>query len=126
MAELPRNTRNMPVFRDCAYTYRTAENGLLGSKGGHRPGFSRATCAVRFQGGHKANAMRSEAPRFGDSELTFASTLDRVWHSRSPFLGKCTTTVRPWHHVLKLPRRPTIWVSSLHSIIPSATDKTLL
>jgi len=50
---LPRNTRNMPVIRDYSHTNRTAENGLLGSKGGHYPAFSlEGTCAVRFREEH--------------------------------------------------------------------------
>src|ERR1039458_1551785 len=58
----PRNTRNMPVVRDSSSTNRTGENGLLCSEERHCPGFSlEGTCAVRFQEGHKANGMRSEA-----------------------------------------------------------------
>jgi DNA-binding XRE family transcriptional regulator len=57
-----RNTREMPVFRDNSSTNCTRENGLLGSEAGHCLGFSlKARCAVRFQGGHWANAMRSQA-----------------------------------------------------------------
>ena len=52
----------MPIFRDNSPANRTAENGLLSGERGHYRGFSpQGTCAVRFQGGHKANAMRSEA-----------------------------------------------------------------
>jgi hypothetical protein len=38
---LPRNTRNMPVFRDYSHTNWTAENGLLGSEGVTVPAFLR-------------------------------------------------------------------------------------
>src|SRR5271154_2507095 len=34
---LRRNTRIMPIFRDCSHTNRTAENGLLGSERSHCP-----------------------------------------------------------------------------------------
>ena len=36
---LRRNTRILPAFRDYSHTNRTAENGLLGSEGGHYSGF---------------------------------------------------------------------------------------
>jgi hypothetical protein len=67
----------MPSFRNSSATNRTAENGLLSSKGGHCPGFSlEGACAVRFQGGHKANAMRSEDWGFSHGELTFVGILE--------------------------------------------------
>jgi hypothetical protein len=62
-------------FRDSSSANRTAENGLLGSEGGHFPGFSLAgTLAVRFQGAHKANAMRPQPRRVGYSGLTFVGS----------------------------------------------------
>jgi len=68
----------MPIFRDNSSAHRTAENGLLSREHGRCPGFSlQGTCAVQFQEGHKANAMRSEAPGFGDSELIFIGVLGK-------------------------------------------------
>src|ERR1700685_472432 len=61
----PAKCVNMPVFSDFCAINRTGENGLLCSKWRRRPGFfTDGTCAVRFRGGHKANAMR---PQCGDS-----------------------------------------------------------
>jgi hypothetical protein len=48
-ALLPPKYAKEPVFRDCSQTNRTAQNGLLGSEGGHCHGFSlEGTFAVRF------------------------------------------------------------------------------
>ena len=62
----PQNARNMPVFRDIRSTRWTGENGLLGIEWRQRAGFSLdGKCAVRFQGSHKANAMRSKSRASG-------------------------------------------------------------
>jgi hypothetical protein len=65
--DLPRNTRIMPVFRDHSQANRTSRERTARHRIRYCPGFSpEGIWAVRFQGGHKANAMRSQA---GDSAI---------------------------------------------------------
>ena len=81
--------QKMPVFSDYSQTNRTAENGLLGIKYGHYPGFSpEGTFAVRLPEGFKANAMRSQTWRFGTSGLTSASGFGNYFRiADNPGLG---------------------------------------
>src|SRR4030081_1586742 len=63
----------MPIFRDTCRTRRTGENALLGTEGGHYPGFFLdGTLAVRFQRLRRANAMRSQIDHSAKAELTFS------------------------------------------------------
>ena len=58
---LPRNTQNMPVFRNISSAKRTGENGLIGIEWPQSAGLSLAgTSAVRFQRLYRANATRSQ------------------------------------------------------------------
>jgi hypothetical protein len=69
---LPQNTQHMPVFRNISFAKRTGENGLLGTEWRHSAGLSpEGASAVRFQGGHEANAMRSQTDDAAKGDLTW-------------------------------------------------------
>src|ERR1700722_449481 len=86
---LPRNARNMPVFRDSSSANRNAENRLLRSKGELSRLFSGRHLRSPVSRGGLGERNAITCSGFGHGGLTFLSVQEPCsWLPRSPFLDR--------------------------------------